>query len=167
MLPLSSSFNDLLVHDSHVGYRQATPEQILEAACRVLDQRVHRDMTFTSPESVKTYLCMKLARYEHEVFSVLLLDAQNALIDYVEMFRGTINATAVYPREVVKLALKYNAAAMILCHNHPSGSLEPSRADEHLTQTLKSTLSLVDVRVLDHIVVAGGQTVSFAERGLL
>lgn len=145
----------------------ATADQILEAARHVLDKRVQKTTVFASPDTVKSYLCMKLAHYEHEVFAVLLLDAQHGLIDYVEMFRGTINATVVYPREVAKLALKYNAAAMILCHNHPSGSVEPSRADELLTQTLKSTLALIDVNVLDHIVVAGGKTLSFAERGLV
>lgn len=107
------------------------------------------------------------AYYEHEVFAVLLLDAQHGLIDFIEMFHGMISSTAVYPRDVAKLALKHNAAAMILCHNHPSGCVEPSRADELLTQTLKSLLSLVDVRVLDHIVVAGGRAVSLVKRGLL
>lgn len=98
---------------------------------------------------------------------MLLLDAQHGLIDFIEMFHGMISSTAVYPRDVAKLALKHNAAAMILCHNHPSGCVEPSRADELLTQTLKSLLSLVDVRVLDHIVVAGGRAVSLVKRGLL
>jgi DNA repair protein RadC len=104
---------------------------------------------------------------QHEVFVTLLLDAQNRLIEYVELFRGTLTQTSVYPREVVKVALTKNAAAMIMAHNHPSGVAEPSRADELLTQTLKQALSLVDVRVLDHFIVAGADTVSFAERGLL
>jgi DNA repair protein RadC len=98
---------------------------------------------------------------------VLLLDAQNRLIDYVELFRGTLTQTSVYPREVVKLALQHNAAALIFAHNHPSGVTEPSQADEALTRTLKQALALVDVRVLDHFIVGGGDALSFAERGLL
>jgi len=96
-----------------------------------------------------------------------MLDAQHALIEYVELFRGTVSQTSVYPREVVKESLTRNAASVILVHNHPSGIAEPSRADEHLTQTLKSALNLVDVRVLDHLIVAGPSVLSFAERGLI
>ena len=116
---------------------------------------------------VRDYLRTKIAELEHEVFVTLLLDSQNRLIEYIELFRGTLAQTSVYPREVVKVALSRNAAAMILAHNHPSGVAEPSRADELLTQSLKQALALVDVRVLDHFVVAGAETVSFAERGLL
>ena len=101
------------------------------------------------------------------MFGVIHLDAQNRVIDYVEMFRGTVSQTSVYPREVVKEALARNSAALLLVHNHPSGAAEPSRADEMLTQTLKSALALVDVRVLDHLIVAGSAILSFAERGLL
>jgi len=101
------------------------------------------------------------------VFAVLMLDAQNRLIEYVELFRGTVSQASVYPREVVKESLARNAAALVLVHNHPSGVAEPSRADEHLTQTLKAALALVDVRVLDHLIVAGSDVLSFAERGLL
>jgi len=101
------------------------------------------------------------------VFAVIHLDAQNRVIDYVEMFRGTVSQTSVYPREVVKEALARNSAALLPVHNHPSGVAEPSRADELLTQTLKSALALVDVRVLDHLIVAGSAILSFAERGLL
>ncbi len=101
------------------------------------------------------------------MFAVIHLDAQNRVIEYVEMFRGTVSQTSVYPREVVKEALARNSAALLLVHNHPSGVAEPSRADEMLTQTLKSALALVDVRVLDHLIVAGSAILSFAERGLL
>jgi DNA repair protein RadC len=121
----------------------------------------------SSPHVVRDYLRTKIAELEHEVFVALLLDSQNRLIEYIELFRGTLAQTSVYPREVVKVALSRNAAAMILAHNHPSGVAEPSRADELLTQSLKQALALVDVRVLDHFVVAGADTVSFAERGLL
>jgi len=122
---------------------------------------------FESPQSVKDYLQLQLADKPHEVFAVLFLDAQHRLVAFEEMFRGTLSQTSVYPREVVKRALALNAGAAILAHNHPSGVAEPSRADEALTQALKSALALVDVRVLDHMVVARGGVVSFAERGLL
>ena len=104
---------------------------------------------------------------EHEIFAVLFLDARHQLLAMEEMFRGTLTQTSVYPREVVKRALERNAAAVMLAHNHPSGVAEPSRADEFLTQTLKTALALVDVRVLDHVIVAAGQSVSMAERGLM
>ena len=121
----------------------------------------------SSPQVVRDFLQVKLGGLQHEVFAVLMLDAQHRVIEYVELFRGSVSQTSVYPREVVKESLARNAAALILVHNHPSGVAEPSRADEFLTQTLKSALSLVDVRVLDHMVVAGTDLVSFAERGLL
>ena len=116
---------------------------------------------------MKDYLGLQIAHREHEVFAVLFLDAQNRLLRFEELFRGTLTQTSVYPREVVKRALTCHAAAVVLAHNHPSGAAEPSRADEFLTQTLKRALQLVDVRVLDHIVVGRGEVVSFAERGLL
>ena len=116
---------------------------------------------------MKGYLRLKLAPKDHEVFAVLFLDCQNRVIEFEELFRGTLTQTSVYPREVVKAALMHNAAAVILCHNHPSGSATPSRADELLTQTLKQALALVDVRVLDHLVVTVGECLSMAERGLM
>ena len=120
-----------------------------------------------SPQVVRDFLRVKLGALEHEVFGVIHLDAQNRVIDYVEMFRGTVSQTSVYPREVVKEELARNSAALLLVHNHPSDSTQPSRADEMLTQTLKSALALVDVRVLDHLIVAGSAILSFAERGLM
>ena len=122
---------------------------------------------FTSPNTVKDYLRTKLAGFEHEVFAALFLDSQHRLIEYTELFRGTIDGASVYPREVVKEALRVNAAAVIFAHNHPSGNPEPSRADETITSRLKDALALVDVRALGHVVVGGMDTVSFAERGLL
>ncbi len=108
-----------------------------------------------------------LAGYEREVFAALFLDAKHRLIQYVELFQGTIDSTAVYPREVVKEALRLNAAAAIVAHNHPSGNREPSEADKSITRRIKEALALVDVRALDHIIIAGTQSVSFAERGLI
>ncbi|MNL53738.1 hypothetical protein D3C87_1770080 [compost metagenome] len=128
---------------------------------------MQRGASFSSPAAVKEYLRAKLAGFEHEVFAVLFLDTQHRLIEYAEMFRGTIDSASVYPRELVKEALRLNAAAVILSHNHPSGNPEPSGADKALTQRLKEALALVDVRTLDHIIVAGGNTMSFAERGLI
>ena len=133
----------------------------------MVDQTLQRDEVFTSPAVVKNYLCAKLAGYEHEVFAVLFLDNRHRLIEYVELFRGTIDGASVYPREVVKEALARNAAAVIVSHNHPSGSPEPSAADRALTANLRQALALVEVRLLDHIVVGGNDTVAFSERGLL
>ena len=111
---------------------------------------------------------LKMAEHtKREVFGVLFLDSQNAALEYREMFFGTLNQTSVYPREVVRIALELGAASVILTHNHPSGTVEPSRADIHLTNTLKSALSLVDVRVLDHIIIGGASNLSMAEKGLL
>lgn len=159
--------SSLLVRDAEGHYLPATADQILAAARRIVDLKVQRGAPFNAPEVVKEYLGAKLAGFEHEVFAVLFLDNRHRLIDYVEMFRGTIDSASVYPREVVKEALKRNAAAVILSHNHPSGHAEPSQADRTLTGRLKDALGLVDVRTLDHIVVAGLERVSFAELGLL
>ncbi len=138
-----------------------------QLARRALREDVKRDTLLSSPGKVRDYLRLTLARLEHEVFVALYLDAQNRLVATDELFRGTLTQTSVYPREVVKQALKHNAAGVIFAHNHPSGVAEPSRADELLTSNLKHALSLVDVKVLDHLIVAGSATVSFAERGLL
>ena len=157
----------LLVRDAHGAYLPATTEQILAAARQVVDRKMQRGVSLGSPSDVKAYLTAKLAGLEHEVFAVLFLDNRNRLIEYVEMFRGSIDGASVHPREVVKEALRLNAAAVIFAHPHPSGSLTPSRADEAITCQLKEALALIDVRTLDHIVVAGNATVSLAERGLL
>jgi DNA repair protein RadC len=140
---------------------------VLELARRSLAQELRTGPVFDAPERVHDYLRLHLATRDVEVFAVLFLDAQHRLIVLEEMFRGTLTQTSVYPREVVRRALALGAAAVILAHNHPSGTAEPSRADEFLTQSLKSALALVDVRVLDHFVVAAAGVVSFAERGLL
>ena len=158
---------ELLVRDARGEYRLATGDEVLSAARQVIGRRVRRGTCLTSPQVVRDYLRTKLAELPHEVFVTLLLDSQNRLVQYLELFRGTLTQTSVYPREVVKAALAHNAASMILAHNHPSGVAEPSRADELLTQSLKHALALIDVRVLDHFIVAGAETVSFAERGLL
>src|SRR5690242_12226628 len=139
----------------------------LELARRSIDESLKQGSALTSPGAVRDYLRLALASREHEVFVCLWLDAQHKVIAIEEPFRGTLTQTSVYPREIVKAALRRNAAAVIFAHNHPSGAAEPSRADELLTQALKQALALVDIRTLDHFVVAGNRVVSFAERGLL
>jgi len=140
---------------------------ILEIARRCLAEELHAGPGLGTPGAVRDYLRLSLGARPHEVFVALFLDAQHRVLCIEELFRGTLTQTSVYPREIVKAGLKANAAAVIFAHNHPSGVAEPSRADEFLTQSLKSALQLVDVRVLDHLVVGRGQVVSFAERGLL
>jgi DNA repair protein RadC len=139
----------------------------LELARRALKEEISSRDALSSPRAVRDYLRLLLAGREQEVFVVLLLDAQHRVVSSEELFSGTLTQTSVYPREVVKCALKHNAAAVIFAHNHPSGVAEPSHADEILTRSLKSALALVDIQVLDHFIVAGNRTMSFAERGLL
>jgi DNA repair protein RadC len=139
----------------------------VELARRVAREELRRRDVLTSPEAVRDYLRLSLSALPHEAFVGLFLDSQHRLLAAEELFRGTLAQTSVYPREVVKAALGHNAAAVIFAHNHPSGVAEPSRADELLTQALKQALALVDIRTLDHFVVAGPQVMSFAERGLL
>ena len=147
--------------------KRAEVVAVLELARRALMQPLHNKPVFDSPQAVRQYLQLQLGARPHEVFAVMFLDSQHRLIALEEMFRGTLSQTSVYPREVVMRALSLNAAAVVLAHNHPSGSTQPSRADQALTQTLKSALALVDVRVLDHFVVTSAQTLSMAEQGLL
>lgn len=167
------------------GLLQASPEQlrgvrgmggaakraeliaVLELARRAMAEQLSRGTVLDAPEAVRQYVQMHIGTRPHEVFAVLFLDAQHRLIVLEELFRGTLTQTSVYPREVVLRALHHHAAAVVLAHNHPSGSIEPSRADETLTQTLRAALSLVDVRVLDHVIVSTGRSFSMAERGLL
>jgi len=139
----------------------------VELVRRLLAEEIRSGSVLTSPEAVRDYLRLSLADLQHETFVVLFLDSQHRLLAAEPMFRGTLAQTSVYPREVVKAALAHNAAAVIFAHNHPSGVAEPSRADELLTQALKQALALVDIRTLDHFVVAGNRVVSFAERGIL
>jgi DNA repair protein RadC len=145
----------------------ADANQVIAAAMAILQERARYGTPLTSPQHVRDYLKLALAGRPHEVFWVVHLDAQHRVIAMEELFRGTLTQTSVYPREVVKAALAANAAAVIFAHNHPSGIAQPSQADELLTRTLKAALELVDIRVLDHFVIAGPNTASFAERGLL
>ncbi len=147
--------------------KRAQFEAAMELARRCLKEDLRSAGTLTSPGAVRDYLRLALAEREHEVFVCLWLDAQHRVLCCDEIFRGTLTQTSVYPREIVKAGLKANAAAVIFAHNHPSGVAQPSQADELLTRNLKEALALVDVKVLDHFIVAGNQAISFAERGLL
>jgi len=142
-------------------------QAIFEMSRRALNEQMQEKDVLSSPQQVRDYLVLKLGSRLKEVFLVLFLDAQNRLIASEEMFSGTLTQTSVYPREVVKRALHFNAAAVIFAHNHPSGVTKQSQADEMITQELKKALALVDVRVLDHFIVAGNNTLSFVERDLL
>ncbi|MBP7453081.1 MAG: DNA repair protein RadC [Ottowia sp.] len=140
---------------------------VLELARRALAQQLRERTALDSASAVKDYLQLHLGTRPHEVFAALFLDSQHRLIALEELFRGTLSQTSVYPREVVLRALHHHASGVVLAHNHPSGSVQPSRADESLTQTLKAALALVDVRVLDHVIVAPGAALSMAESGLI
>lgn len=138
-----------------------------ELVTRLMHEDIARDVVLGSPQNVRSFLQVCFFGRAHEAFMTLFLDAQNRLIEAEELFRGTLTQTSVYPREIVKRALRHNAAGVIFAHNHPSGVCEPSRADECLTQSLKQALALVDVKVLDHFIVAGTAVVSLAERGMV
>ena len=147
--------------------KYAQLQAVMEMARRALRETISAGDALNSPAAVRQYLRLRLQALAHEVFVVIFLDSQNRVIEVEELFRGTLTQTSVYPREVVKRALHFNAGAVIFAHNHPSGVAEPSHADETLTQALKQALALVDVRVLDHFIVAGSGVLSFAERGLV
>jgi DNA repair protein RadC len=164
---LSVAASALLVRDVAGQYRPAEADEVLLAAQQLLAAQVRGSDVMSSPAVVKDFLRARLGSLPHEVFAVVHLDAQNRVLDYVEMFRGTVSQTSVYPREVVRDALLRNSSALLLVHNHPSGLADPSRADEVLTQTLKQAAALIDVRVLDHFIVVGSAVQSMAERGLV
>jgi len=147
--------------------RYAQIAAVMELARRALSEEMRARDSLTSPAAVRGYLRLRMQHLGHECFYCVCLDAQNRVIEASELFRGTLTQTSVYPREVVKHALAHNAASVILAHNHPSGVAEPSIQDQALTRTLSEALALVDVKVLDHFIVAPGACLSFAERGLM
>ncbi len=157
----------LMICDVSGAYRPALSDEVMHVAQQMLFEQVRGREVLNSPQVVRDFLRVRLGCLEHEVFAVLMLDAQHRLIEYVELFRGTVTQTSVYPREVVKESLARNAAALVLVHNHPSGVATPSSADGFLTATLQAALKLVDVRVIDHLVVTGTEVHSFAEHGAL
>lgn len=164
---LSAPAESLLQQPGMGPARVMQLQVVMEIARRYLAWELQRDDGFTRPQMVRDYLTAQLRHQEREVFVVLLLDSQHRLLKYVELFQGTINAAPVYPREVLKLVMQYNAAAVILAHNHPSGVAEPSQADQRVTERLKRALGMIDVALLYHFVIGSGTPVSFAERGLL
>lgn len=164
---LHASADDLKCVKGLGPAKRAELVAVLELARRVLTQQMKERAVFSTPEAVKEYLQLHLAAHPHEVFAVLFLDAQHRLLVLEELFRGTLTQTSVYPKEIVIRALHHQAVAVVLAHNHPSGIVQPSPADEALTRTLKAALALVDVRVLDHVIVAPGLALSMAEKGLL
>lgn len=163
----SASLGDISEVNGMGSSKYAQLQAIFEMSRRALQEQMRARDVLGSPQQVRDYLCLKMGGLAREIFMVLFLDAQNRVLAQEELFSGTLTQTSVYPREVVKRALHHNAASVIFAHNHPSGIAEQSRADELLTNALKQALSLVDIRVLDHFVVAGNSTLSFAERGLL
>jgi DNA repair protein RadC len=140
---------------------------VLEMARRALTQELTETTVMNSPHAVKQYLQLELAQLKHEVFAVLFLDAHNRLLSYQPMFRGSLSQTMVYPREVAKTALALGADGVVLAHNHPGGTVQPSQADMKLTRTLQEALALIDITVRDHVIVAQGKYLSMAEEGLL
>ena len=160
-----------MARESGTEYGWAKPRVILSAAKelarRLLGETLVQGVNMNSPRQVKEFLTHSIGQLHHEVFMALWLDSQNRLIEAEEMFRGTLSQTAVYPREMVRHAMAFNAAGVVISHNHPSGEKEPSQADRWLTEQLKTCLGLVAVKLIDHIIIAGNNSLSFCERGWL
>ena len=163
----SSIDSSLLVRDVAGSYRPAEPAEVLQAALRVLAGQLRGTEMLSSPQAVRDFLRIKLGTLEHEVFAVIHLDAQHRVIEYVEMFRGTVTQTSVYPREVVKEAMAHNTAAIVLVHNHPSGNPEPSRADIQITQRIAEAGRHMGVTVHDHVIIGREGHSSLRAKGLI
>lgn len=161
------NFRTLMVKEDNGRYRVATGDEIIGAAIAEMNRRFARGKELTSPEVSQEFLKVRLGHLPHEVFGVLWLDTRHRVIAFEEMFRGTIDGASVYPREVLRAAIDFNAAACILAHNHPSGVTEPSQADLRMTQQIREALAHIDVRVLDHVIIGDGPACSFAARGLI
>jgi DNA repair protein RadC len=146
-------------------YEPAKPEEILGAAQQIVDARMQRGASFKDPGAASDFFRAKLGNQEREVFAAVMLDTRHRLIDYVELFFGTIDGAEVHPREVARCALRLNAAAVIVAHNHPSGEVTPSTADRAVTVRLKQALALLDIRLLDHVIVGGRESLSMARQG--
>ena len=168
---LKRNFNSYVQHGFEIreedgSYRTATQDEIIETALALINTRFTKGTCIKSPQETHDFLKLELAHIEHEIFAVIWMDTRHHVIAFETLFRGTIDSTSVYPREVVKSALEHNASACILCHNHPSGLSEPSQADRMITERIKSALDLIDVRTLDHVIVAE-TNYSFSENGLI
>jgi DNA repair protein RadC len=167
LCPPAESFSTNFVRDAATGVASVPDSEIIEAALKILSKRMSRGSLLSSPKAARDYLALRFGNVEQEVFSAIYLTKRHQVIACEELFRGTVDGASVHPRIVVKQALRHNAAAMLISHNHPSGQVEPSQADEMITQRLKEALALIDVRLVDHIITSGGSTLSMAERGLL
>lgn len=166
---LNQNILTLFIKDSNNTYtitRAISEDEIITAAKTLLAKRLEKEVFIQSTRTCRDFLVTQMGRYEREVFCVLFLDNQNGVIAIEEIFSGTLNKAVIHPREVVKQALKHNAANIILAHNHPSGNLKASQADIHITQQLKQALELIDIAIIDHILVAGGDSLSFTEEGI-
>ena len=161
------AFSTGLMRETDGAYLPVSDDIVISTALKLLAQRVAKGSLLSSPNAVKNYLRLRFADLQHEVFCLLYVDKRNRLIACEDLFRGTIDGATVHPREVVKAALRHNAAGVLIAHNHPSGVAEPSQADELITRRLKTALDYVDIRVIDHLVVSAGEAVSMAERGTL
>lgn len=161
------TFSTNFVRDAANGLASVPDSEIIEAALKILSKRMSRGSLLASPRAARDYLALRFGQVEHEVFSAIYLTKRHQVIACEELFRGTLDGASVHPRIVVKQALRHNAAALLISHNHPSGQVTPSQADEFITSRLKAALDLIDVKLIDHVVVAGGDTMSFAESGLL
>jgi len=157
----------LYIRDESGSFSAATSDQIVSEALTVTAAEIESTDLMTNPVAVKNFLAVRMANLEYEVFAVMFLTNRHQVIKFDVMFRGTIDGASVYPREVAKAALQYNAAAVVIAHNHPSGITQPSQADELITRKLRDALSMFDIRVLDHVIVGGKNSFSFAEHGLL
>ena len=166
MLQREFNYHALMVKDDSGRYRLASGDEIIEAALSEINRRFTRGVAISAPAETLEFLRLRLGPLEHEVFAVLWLDHKHRVLAFEELFRGTISSASVHPREIVKSALRYNAAACILCHNHPSGVADPSSADQKITEQVREALRLVEVQVLDHVII-GEKPYSFAEHGLL
>ena len=166
MLQREFNYRALMVKDDSGRYRLATGDEIIEAALSGINRRFTRGVAIISPADTVEFLRLRLGPLEHEIFAVLWLDNKHRVLAFEEMFRGTIDSASVHPREIVKSALRHNAAACILCHNHPSGDSKPSQADQNITARVREALNVIEVRTLDHVVV-GEKPYSFAEHGLI
>jgi DNA repair protein RadC len=163
----SSRYFKTIPNGTYEITRRITKEEVVTLARHVIEQQFQELNTIQSPNDTRSYLVFQLAQYDREVFCCIFLDTRHRVLGFEKLFYGTIDGASVHPREVLKRALAHNAAAIICAHNHPSGLPEPSSSDQRLTQRLKDALALIDVRLVDHVVVGGTETISFAERGLL
>lgn len=158
--------NEFIIMEKNGEYRHASDDEVIKTAISLINDRFVKGASITKSQDAYDFLTLELGAIEHEVFAVIWLDNQHCVIEFEELFRGTIDGASVYPREVVKSALEHNAAACIICHNHPSGLAKPSQADKKITEKLKAALDLMDIRTLDHVIIAGNNY-SFAEHGLI